>query len=136
MPMDAGWRNKAGQSLEQLEGSKAKHLATVHIGFGEPVDQAGLGRGKRPDAGGGVKPLQGERPPGAVPNEPLKTRSVVLLGTDGAVNRKAAGPPPRAHVRRGGEVQEPTPCEPAQDVTLHRAGQGFRISGLVAGGLV
>lgn len=43
MPMDAGWRNEAEQSPEQLKESRAKHLATVHIGLGEPVDQVNLG---------------------------------------------------------------------------------------------
>jgi hypothetical protein len=48
---------------------------------------------------------------------------------------KATGPPPGAHVRRRGGVQEPPPCEPAQNAKLHRARQGFRIPGLEAGGL-
>jgi predicted ATPase len=130
-----GW-NEAGQALEQLEGCEGKRLATVQIGLGEPVDQAGLRRGERPDAGRGVKPLQGERPPGAVANEPLETRPVLALDADGAVDGEATGPAPRAHVRRGARVQEPAPCEPAQDAELHRAGQGFRIPGLEAGGLV
>lgn len=136
MPMDAGWRNEAGQALEELEGREVKRLATVQIGLGEPVDQAGLGRGERPDAGGGVKPLQGERPAGAVPHEPLQTRSVVPLDADGAVDGKAAGPAPCAHVHSRGGVQEPSPGEPPQDAELHRAGQGFRIGGLESGGLV
>ena len=49
---------------------------------------------------------------------------------------KAAGAPPRAHVRRRGGVQEPAPCEPPQDAELHRAGQGFRVSHVESGGLV
>jgi len=58
-----GW-DEPSQALEQLEGSEAKRLATVHIGLREPVDQTGLQRGERSDAGRGVKPLTGERPPG------------------------------------------------------------------------
>ncbi|MDA0330334.1 MAG: hypothetical protein O2958_15185, partial [Gemmatimonadetes bacterium] len=130
-----GW-DEASQALEQLEGSEAKRLATVHIGLGEPVDQAGVGRRERPDAGRCVEPLQGERPPGAVPNEPLETRPVLALDADGAVDGEATGPAPRAHVRSCGGVQEPAPGEPAQDAKLYRAGQGFRIPGLEAGGLV
>jgi len=84
--MDAGRRHEAGQGVEELEGSEAKHLATVQIGLGEPVDQASLRRGEGPDTGGGVKPLRGERPSRTVPNEPLETRSVVPLDADGAVD--------------------------------------------------
>jgi len=62
VPMDAGRWNEPGQALEELEGSEAKHFATVHIGLGEPIHQASLRRGERPDTGGGVEPLQGERP--------------------------------------------------------------------------
>jgi len=135
-------RNEAGQALEQLEGCEAKRLATVQIELGEPVDQAGLGRRERRDAGGGVKPRTGERPPRAVPNEPLQTRSVVLLDADGAVDGRAAGPspdPPSAcarHVRCRGGVQEPTPGEPAQDAKRHRLRQGACVSGRESGGLV
>ena len=42
-----------GQSLEQLEGSEAKHFAAVHIGLGKPVDQASLRQAEGRDAGGG-----------------------------------------------------------------------------------
>ncbi len=49
---------------------------------------------------------------------------------------KAAGAPPGAHARRRGGVQEPAAGKPAQDAELHGAGQGLRISGLEAGGLV
>jgi hypothetical protein len=51
-----------GQSLEELEGREAKHLATVPIGLGEPIDQTSLWGAERLNAGRGVKPLQGERP--------------------------------------------------------------------------
>ena len=34
--------HEPGQSLEQLKGSEAKFLATVHIGLGEPVNQASV----------------------------------------------------------------------------------------------
>jgi hypothetical protein len=54
-------RYEAGQALEQLERREAKFMATVHIGLGEPVDQASLRRGEGPDTRGGVKPLQGDR---------------------------------------------------------------------------
>ena len=49
---------------------------------------------------------------------------------------KAAGPAPRAHVRRRGGIQEPAPDEPSKDAQLHRTGQGFRVWGLEAGGLM
>jgi hypothetical protein len=42
MTMDARRRHEMGQSLEQLEGREAKHLATVPIGFGKPIDQTSL----------------------------------------------------------------------------------------------
>jgi len=84
--MDARRRHEAGRAVEQLKGSEAKLVVTVHIGLGEPVDQASLRRGERPDAGGGVKTLQGERPPGRVADEPLETRSVLALDADGAVD--------------------------------------------------
>jgi hypothetical protein len=42
-----------GQAVEQLEGGAAKHFAAVHIGHGEPVDQASLRRGERLETGGG-----------------------------------------------------------------------------------
>ena len=134
--MDARWRHQAGESVEQLEGSEAKLLATVHIGLGEPVDQASLRRGESPETGAGVKPLQGERPAGAVADEPLKTRSVLGLDADGAINRKASSAPPGRQLRSRGGVQEATPGEAAQDAELYRAGQGFRVSSLEAGGLV
>ena len=73
MTMDARRRNEPGQAVEQLVGSEAKLLAAVHIGLGEPIHQASLRRGERLETGGGVKPLQGERPPGAVADEPLET---------------------------------------------------------------
>jgi predicted enzyme related to lactoylglutathione lyase len=38
----------------------------------EPVAQASLRRGARPDTGGGVKTLQGERPPGTVMPWPFR----------------------------------------------------------------
>jgi hypothetical protein len=84
--MDAGRRNEAGQALEQLEGCEAKLLATVHIGLGKPVDQTSFRRRERLETGRGVEPLQGERPPGAVANEPLETRSVLALDADRAVD--------------------------------------------------
>ena len=130
-----GWY-ETSQSLKQREGSEAKLEATVHIRLGEPVDQGSLRRGERPDAGRGVKPLQGERPPGAVANEPLETCAVLALDADGAVDGKAAGPLPCAHVRSRGGIQEPAPGEPAQDAKLHRAGQGLRVLSLEADGLV
>jgi len=136
MAMDARRRNEMGQALEQFEGCKAKRLATVHIGLGEPVDQASLRRGEGPDTGGGVKPLQGQRPPRTVPNEALETRSVLALNADGAVDGKAPRAPPGSHVCRRGGVQQPAPDEPPQDAELHRAGQGFRVSSLEAAGLV
>ena len=89
MPMDAGRRHEAGQAVEELEGWEAKHLATVHIGLGEPIHQASLRRGERLEIGGGVKPFQGERPARAVPkeppNEPLETRSVLAFKAAGLV---------------------------------------------------
>jgi len=136
MAMDAGRWYEPGQSLEQFEGSETKHLAAVHIGLGEPVDQAGLRRGERLESGGGVKPLQSERPPGAVANEPLETRSVLALDANGAIHRKAAGPAPGAHVRRRGGIQEPAPDEPPQNAELCRAGQRLRVSILESGGFV
>jgi len=81
-------RYEAGQALEQLERREAKFMATVHIGLGEPVDQASLRRGEGPDTRGGVKPLQGERSPGTVPNEPLETGTVLGLDADGAVDSR------------------------------------------------
>jgi hypothetical protein len=145
MAMDARRRNEAGRAVEQLEGSEAKLVVTVHIGLGEPVDQASLRRGERPDAGGGVKTLQGERPPRTVAKEPLETRPVLGLDADGAVNRAAedtehrrceaaAGPTPGAHVRRRGGVEEPAPGKPAQDAKLYGTGQGYRVSSLESGG--
>ena len=136
MAMDARRRNEPGQSLEQLKGSEAKLLATLHIGLGEPIHQASLRRGERVETGGGMKPLQCERPPRTVANEPLETRPVLALDADGAVDRKAAGPLPCTHVRRRGGVQEPAPDEPSQDAQLHRTGQGFRIWSLECGGFV
>jgi hypothetical protein len=124
MAVDAWWRNEAGQALEELEWCEAKFLATVHVGLGEPVHQASLRRRERLDAAGGVESLEGERPPRTVASEPLQARAVLALDADGAVDRKAAGAPPRAHVCRRGGVQEPAPCEPPQDAQLHRAGQG------------
>jgi hypothetical protein len=62
-------------------------VAAVPIGLGEPVDQASLRRGEGPDTSRGVKPLQGERPPGTVANEPLATRPVLSLDADGAIHR-------------------------------------------------
>jgi len=62
VPMDAGRWNEAGQAVQQFEGCKAKFLATVHIGLGDSVDQASLRQGEVPNTGGGVRPLQGERP--------------------------------------------------------------------------
>jgi len=103
--VDAGRRHEAGESVEQLKGREAKLVAAVHIGLGEPVDQASLRRGERLETGGGVKPLQSERPAGAVADEPLETRPVLSLDADGAIHRKAAGPAPGAHVRRRGVVQ-------------------------------
>jgi len=52
-----------------------------------PVDawrpnEASLRRRECPDAGGGMEPLQSERPASAVPNEPLETRSVLGLDAD------------------------------------------------------
>ena len=59
MAVDAwGWY-EVGQAVEQLEGCEAKRLAPVDIGFGEPVDPAGLWRRERPGAGRGVKPIEG-----------------------------------------------------------------------------
>ncbi len=147
VPVDARRRHEAGQAVEQLKGREAKLFATVHIGLGEPIHQASLRRGERLESGGGVKPLQGERPPGTVADKPLETRAVLSLDPDGAVHRAvedtehlrceaAAGAAPRAHARRRGRVQEPASGEPAQDAKLHRARQGFRVSGLEAGGLV
>ena len=49
---------------------------------------------------------------------------------------KAAGAPPGAHVRRRGGIQQPAPGEPSQDAELHGTGQGFRVWGLEAGGLM
>ncbi len=66
VPMDAGRRNEAGQSLEQLEGCEAKHFAAVHIGLGEPIHQASFRRGERLDAAGGAESFQGERSPRTV----------------------------------------------------------------------
>ena len=136
VPMDAGRWNEPGQAVEQLEGSEAKLLATVHIGLGEPIYQPSLRRGERLEIGGAVESLQGERPPRTVPNEPLETRSVLALDPDRCVDGKPAGPLPRAHVRHRGGIQEATPAEPAQDAKLHRAGQGLRVPSLKAGGLV
>jgi hypothetical protein len=141
VPMDAGRWNEPGQALEELEGSEAKHFAAVHIGLREPIHPASLRRGERLETGGGVEPLQGERPARTVPNKPLKTRSVLGLDPDRCVDGKPAGPLPCAHIRRHGGVQEATAGEPAQDAKLHRAGQGLRVlslrlSGLEAGGLV
>ena len=140
--MDAGRRHEAGEAgeageaveeLEGSEGSEAKHLATVHLGLGEPVHQASLRRGEPSDAGKCVKPLE--------------TRSVLALDADGAVDgavedtehrrcEASAGPAPRAHVRRRGGVQEPAPDEPPQNAELYRAGQRLRVSILESGGLV
>jgi len=49
--VDARGRNEAGQALKEFKGCEAKRLATVHIGLREPVDQPGLRRGERSDAG-------------------------------------------------------------------------------------
>ena len=136
MAMNAGRHHQAGQAVEQLEGGEAKFLATVPIGLGEPVDQTSFRRRERLETGRGVEPLQSERPPRTVASEPLETRAVLRLDPDGAVDREAAGAPPRAHVHRRGGVQEPAPCEPAQDAQLHRTGQGFRVRGLECGGFV
>jgi hypothetical protein len=141
VPMDAGRWNEPGQAVEQPEGGEAKHFATVNIGLGEPIHQASLRRGERLETGGCMEPLQGERPPRTVPNKPLETRSVLALDPDRCVDGKPAGPAPCAHIRHRGGVHEPAPGEPAQDVKLHRAGQGFRVlslrlSSLEAGGLV
>jgi hypothetical protein len=142
MAMDARRRNEPGQAVEQLEGSEAKYFATVHIGLGEPIHQASVRRGERLETGGGVESLQGKRSPRTVPNEPLQTRSVLALDPDRCVDGKpscALPDPPSAcarHVRHGGGIQEAAPGEPAQDANLHRAGQGLRIPGLEAGGLV
>ncbi len=86
MAMDAGRRNEPGQAVEQLEGCEAELMTAVHIGLGEPVDQASVRRGERLEAGGGVEPLKGERPACAVANEPLQTRSVLALDADGCVH--------------------------------------------------
>jgi hypothetical protein len=58
MSMDAWRRNEAGQSLEQFVRCEAKLLATVPIGLREPVHQASLRRGERPDAGGSIESLE------------------------------------------------------------------------------
>jgi hypothetical protein len=134
VPMDAGRWNEPGQAVEELEGSEAKHFATVHIGLGEPIHQASLRRGERLETGGGVEPLQGERPARTVPNKPLETRSVLGLDPDRCVDGKPAGPLPRAHVRHRGGIHEPAPGEPAQDAELYGAGQGLRVPSLEAGG--
>ena len=63
VPVDARRRYEAGQAVEQLKGREAKLVATVQIGLGEPVDEASLRRAEGRDAGRGVEPLQGERPP-------------------------------------------------------------------------
>jgi len=83
-----------------------------------------------------VESLEGERSPRTVASEPLETRPVLALDADRSIDRKPAGPLPRAHVCRRRGVQEPAPCEPAQDAELHRASQGFRVSSLESGGLV
>ena len=62
MAMDARRRNEAGQAVEELEGGEAKHFAAVHIGLGEPVDQASLRRGERLETGGGVESLRAKGP--------------------------------------------------------------------------
>ena len=136
VPVDARRWYEAGQAVEQLKGRETKLVAAVHIGLGEPIHQASVRRGEGLDAGGGAESLKGERPPRTVPNEPLETRAVLAFDADRCVDRKAAGRAPGAHVRRRGGVQEPAPSEPAQDAKLHRARQGFRVSGLELGGLV
>jgi hypothetical protein len=100
------------------------------------IHQTSFRRRERLETGRGVEPLQGERPPGAVANEPLETRSVLALDAERAVDGEASGAPPRAHVRRLGGVQERAPCEQTQDAKLHRTGQGLRVSGLGCGSLV
>jgi hypothetical protein len=72
VPVDARRWYEAGQAVEQFEGPEAKLMAAVDIGLGKPVHQAGLRRGEGLDTGGGVKPLQGERPPGAVVRIPTE----------------------------------------------------------------
>jgi ferrochelatase len=123
MSVNARRRNEPGQAVEQLEGCEVKHCTAVQIGLGEAIHQPSVRRGDRLDTGGGVESLQGERPPRTVTNEPLETRSVLALDPDRRVDGKPAGPLPRAHVRRGGGMEEATPGEPAQDAKLHRAGQ-------------
>jgi hypothetical protein len=132
MAMDAGGWNEAGQAVEELEGGEAKHFAAVHVGLSEPIHQASVWRGERPETVGGVEPLQGERPPGAVSTEPLESRSVLALDADGAVDGEPAGAAPCEHVCRRGGVQEPAAGKPPQDAELHRAGQDFRVSSLEA----
>ena len=116
--------------------SDGRYFTSVHIGLGEPIHQASFRRGERPETGGGVEPLQGERPARTVANEPLETRSVLGLDADGAIDREPPGALPRAHVRRRRGVQESAPCEPPGDAKLHRARQGLRVPSLEAGGLV
>jgi hypothetical protein len=95
---------------------------------GAPVDQASLRRGEGPGAGGGVKPLQGERLPGAVPDEPLETRPVLALEAAGLEKPDSPLDVARDHAVEGQHVVVIVRVERAPEALREGDGPELRVA--------
>ena len=79
------------QALKQIEGGEKDLGAAVHVRFGEPVEEAALGRGEGSRPVEGVQAFERERGPGTVANEALDARAVFALDAYGGVDTEPTG---------------------------------------------
>jgi hypothetical protein len=109
MAMDARWREDRGEAIQELEGGEAQRGAAGQVRFRQDVEDL-VGA-----AADEVKPFEGKRRPGAIPNEPLEAFPIGSLDTDAGVEAEPTTVIPIEHVLSVVGLKEAVTAKVAQD---------------------
>jgi len=134
IPVDAGGRNEGSQPFEKLKGREQDLGTTVWCRLGEPVQQPGLARAEGRDSVGRMEPLEGERRPGTVSDEPFHALTVITRDADGGIDAEPTGSLPSEHAV--GFVKEALGAEVAEHAALDDALEVEPVVGLKPGGFM
>ncbi|HUF31424.1 MAG TPA: hypothetical protein VMM77_12300, partial [Gemmatimonadaceae bacterium] len=131
--VNAGRRDQAAQRGEKLEGREGEDSAAVADGSRRGGGAALLARlGVALDA----QAFEGERRPGAVPQQPFPAGGVGAVDADGGVQAEAATGLPGEHVLYGVLVEESAALEEAEHALQQRALEAKDVVGKEVGRLV
>ena len=132
----AGRGDEPGDALQELEGGEQDLGAPIGRGFGEAIEEPGLGRSEAGRAAQGVEALEGKGWPGTVADQALDARTVVALDADGGVDAEAAGALPGEHALGIGLVEKAACAEVPEHTALNDTLEVEPVVFVEQGGLV